>query len=112
MAYDAGLETRIDDTCADWPHYTKKKMFGGIGYLHAGNMAFGIWKDNLVVRCGAERQTESLSQPHTLPFDVTSKAMTGWIMVEPPGFSEDDALSAWLELGRGFAGSLPPKPGY
>ena len=48
MAYDEGLEARIDDITRRWsmPELTKKKMFGGIGYLLSGNMAFGIWKDH------------------------------------------------------------------
>jgi hypothetical protein len=109
MAYDAGLEARIDEVVDGWEGYEKKKMFGGICYLRSGNMAFGIWKDNLIVRCGPERHAECLNQRHTKPFDITGKPMSGWIMVAPEGFAEDEDLDRWIDAGARFAESLPRK---
>ena len=109
MPYDPGLEARIDELCDDWDGFAKKKMFGGIGYLKNGNMAFGIWKDFLIVRCGPERHFESLARPHTRPFDITGRSMTGWVMVAPEGIEEDAALLDWLSIGSRHAATLPPK---
>jgi TfoX/Sxy family transcriptional regulator of competence genes len=109
MAHDIELEARIDLASLHWPGMAKKAMFGGMGYLLRGNMAFGIWRDHLVVRCGPASQAACLALPHARPFDVTGKAMTGWIMVAPDGFEQDADLLAWLERGRDFAASLPEK---
>jgi hypothetical protein len=109
MPYDIGLETRIDEFFAEARAYRKKKMFGGICYLKCGNMAFGIWKDRLIVRCGLARYTECLRKKHVGLFDITGKAMAGWVMVEPDGFEEDRALKAWLKIGDAFASTLVPK---
>ena len=65
-------------------------MFGGICYLKSGNMAFGIWRDHLIVRCGAERHKEYLRKKNVKEFDVTGKPMSGWIMVAPEGIEEDE----------------------
>lgn len=52
--------------------------------LH-GNMACGVHKDMLVVRVGLDGHEEAMSQPHTLPFDITGRAMKGWVMVSTGG---------------------------
>jgi hypothetical protein len=109
MAYDEGLEARIDELLEDPDEYQKKKMFGGICYLHSGNMCCGIWKDNLIVRCGTERHSELVNRDHVRPFDITGKAMAGWVMVAPEGLEEDDELEELIGYGIQFATALPPK---
>jgi TfoX/Sxy family transcriptional regulator of competence genes len=109
LAYDTELEARIDLLSLNWPGFAKKSMFGGKGYLLQGNMAFGIWHDRLIVRCGAERYAALLGHAHVRAFDVTGKAMTGWLTVLPEAFETDAELVAWLERGRDYAASLEPK---
>lgn len=109
MAHDTRLEARIDLASLNWPGLAKKAMFGGMGYLMRGNMAFGIWRDHLIVRCGPAGYADCLALPDTRPFDVTGRAMTGWVMVAPDGLETDAGLAAWLERGREFAASLPDK---
>ncbi len=110
MAYDVALERRIDLLADTWSGLAKRKMFGGIGYLLAGNLAFGIWKHSLMVRCGPERQAECLRERHTGRFDVTGRPMKGWLLVDPAGFATEAALRRWLTIGYEFASSLPEKP--
>ena len=107
MAYDEGLEARIDEIVDGWEEYEKKRMFGGICYLRAGNMSFGIWKDSLIVRCGPDRHAECLNRKFTKPFDITGKPMSGWVMVAPEGLEEDEELEEWVNIGAGFTESLP-----
>ncbi len=109
MAYDEGTEARIDELVEDWVDYEKKRMFGGICYLKSGNMAFGIWRDHLIVRCGAERHKEYLRKKNVKEFDVTGKPMSGWIMVAPEGIEEDQHLEKWIRVGDVYASALPPK---
>ncbi len=109
MAYDEGLETRIDEIIDGRKGYEKKKMFGGICYLKSGNMTFGIWKDYLIVRCGLKRHGECLRQKHTKEFDVTGKSMSGWVMVAPEGVEEDRELTKWIGIGDEYCSSLPCK---
>ena len=72
---------RIDVLVNAWSGLAKRKMFGGVGYVIEGNMAFGIWKHSLVVRCGPERQAECLRERHTSRFDITGRPMKGWLLV-------------------------------
>jgi TfoX/Sxy family transcriptional regulator of competence genes len=87
----------------------KKKMFGGVGFLVNGNMACGVHKNNMIVRVGPEKHAWALAQPHTRPFDMTGRPMSGWVEVEPPGCTSESALKAWVDLGLAFALSLPGK---
>lgn len=111
MAHDPHLEARIDLLSAHWPGFAKKRMFGGMGWLVRGNMAFGIWKDSLVVRCGTQAYAAALARPHVAEFDVTGRPMAGWVLVAPDGLDDDPALLDWLVAGRDFAAALPDKGG-
>jgi hypothetical protein len=35
--------------------------------------------------------------------------MTGFVLVEPEGVEDDDALARWVAVGAARAPSLPPK---
>lgn len=109
MAYDEVLAERVSSVLGAVPGLEAKKMFGGVGYMISGNMAVGVHKDKLIVRVGHEGFEEKMSMPHTVPFDITGKAMKGWLMVEPAGVATDDDLNYWIDQGVNFAKSLPPK---
>lgn len=109
MAYDEGLAERIRETLDEQPNLVEKKMFGGVGFMLQGNMACGVHKDMLIVRVGPERYEGTMSYPHTLPFDMTGRAMKGWVMVEPGGFESDADLKDWVKQGVDFSLTLPPK---
>lgn len=109
MSYDPGLADRIELASLHWPGFARKQMFGGVGWLLNGNMAFGVWKDHLVVRCHPEDYAACLDQPGVGPFDVTGRPMKGWLLVAPDHLEADADLLAWLERGRDFAASLPAK---
>jgi len=110
MAYNLELEQHIDVITTPWPGIEKKKMFGGLGYLINGHMAFGIHKNELVVRLGcATKAADALCQPHINPFDITGKPMRGWVMVSPAGWEDEAELNRWLREGRACAESLEKK---
>jgi len=111
MAYDEGLAQRIGEVLDELapPGRAEKRMFGGIGYLIQGNMACGVHKEYLIVRVGSARYQEALAAPHTRVFDMTARAMRGWVMVSPDGCASDPDLRAWVQQGVDFSQTLPPK---
>lgn len=108
MAYDVELAERIRAQLGGLP-FVEKKMFGGIGFLLAGNMACGVYKDDLVVRVPPAKQAVLLKKPYAKPFDITGRPMKGWLLVEPGGVNTDKRLGAWIRESLEFAVSLPPK---
>jgi TfoX/Sxy family transcriptional regulator of competence genes len=109
MAYNQNLAQRMRERLRETPALEEKKMFGGVGFLVQGNMACGVHGDAMIVRVGSENYAEALSHPHTQPFDMTGRPMTGWIEVLEEGYLTDQDLTDWVGKGVRFAQSLPPK---
>ena len=109
MPYNLDLEYRIDSLIDSLGIITKKKMFGGVGYLLNGNMCFGIHKDYLIIRTTKEKAEKLLKEEYTKPFDITGRPMRGWVMVSPDYVETDDRLINILKIGTNFVESLPTK---
>ena len=109
MAYDEGLAERVRDLLALHGDVTERKMFGGIAWMLAGNMACGVIGDELIVRVGPEAGERALAESHARPFDATGRPMRGFVCVAAEGTAEPAALAGWVEAGVAFAASLPPK---
>jgi TfoX/Sxy family transcriptional regulator of competence genes len=109
MAFNEQLNERINLILGGKENITCKKMFGGIGYLLNGNMVCGVYKDDLILRMSPEDADKSLSQNHVTPFDITGRAMKGWIMVEPDGIPREDKLTNWINISLSYVKKLPPK---
>ena len=109
MAYDENLAACIRDSLARKKGIEEKKMFGGVGFLLHGNMLVGVWKDSLIVRVGPDTYEDALLEPHVREFDITGRAMKGWVLVEPEGLEEDDKLKEWIQQAMKFVGKLPAK---
>ncbi len=109
MAYDEALAERVRDVLGDAPDVVGKRMFGGIAFMVAGNMACGVMGDDLLVRVGKEDQAVCLALPFVRPMEMSGRTMGGFVVVDAEGLAEDDVLEEWLERGCAYAGSLPPK---
>jgi TfoX/Sxy family transcriptional regulator of competence genes len=109
MAFSEALAERIRQRLARRKNVEEKKMFGGIGFLLNGNLLVGVWKDSLIVRLGPEEGDQALREPHVKEFDITGRAMNGWVLVEPKGVEDDEQLSGWIQRAVKFVGSLPAK---
>jgi TfoX/Sxy family transcriptional regulator of competence genes len=109
--YNKKLEEKIDAAVKRWQNVEKKKMFGGVGYLLKGNMCFGIYKDDLIVRMGKDQGEKRLKGRNVHPFKITGKPMAGWVMVKEAGWNSPANLAEWIDMGKRFALSLPEKKG-
>lgn len=109
MAFNESLAARIRDALARKKNVEEKKMFGGVSFLLNGNMLVGVWKNSLIVRLGPEAGDDALLEPHVREFDITGKAMKGWVTVEPEGLEDDGPLKNWIQRAAKFVGKLPGK---
>jgi hypothetical protein len=110
MAYDKVIEAIIQKICVGEKGLTSKNMFGGVCYLVGGNMAFGIYKDNLIIRLGSPEQAQQeIDSGRALPFDITGKAMKGWVKIPKAELDATGDYKKWLDRGLAFAKSLPLK---
>lgn len=109
MAFDDALADRVRDLLAVREQVSERRMFGGIAFMVAGNMACGVHGEELIVRLDASEAEKALGEPHTRVFDITGRPMRGWILVGPDALADDAALAGWVDAGADFAASLPPK---
>lgn len=109
MAFDETLADRVRDALSPRVGVTERKMFGGIAFMIAGNMAVGVIGDDLMVRLDPADAEKALAEPRTRPMDFTGRPMKGMIYVDPAGTGADADLVGWVDAGAAFAASLPPK---
>jgi hypothetical protein len=84
-------------------------MFGGIGFMINGNLAFRVHGDGLIVRVAPEKHAALLARPYVRLFDITGRPMNGWLIVETEGYQTETQLKIWVKEGTQFALSLPAK---
>lgn len=109
VAYDEALADRIREALAARADVSERKMFGGIAFMLAGNMAVGVIGEDLMVRLDPADAEKALSEPHTRPMDFTGRPSKNVVYVGPAGTAGDEDLVAWVDAGAAFAASLPPK---
>ena len=109
MVYNEKMDKILDEIVSKWKNTTKKKMFGGTGYLLNGKMVAGIHKDYYILRLGEKKANDALILPKVKLFDITGRAMKGWIMAEEEAFSNKTDLVIWLTKAKSFVETLPAK---
>lgn len=110
MAYDEDLANRIREMLAGDPEIDEKRMFGGLAFLVGGNLSVAAsGRGGLMVRIDPQDCDLLLTRSHTRPFEMRSRAVQGWLRVDPEGVRTKRQLEPWVKRGVAYARSLPPK---
>jgi TfoX/Sxy family transcriptional regulator of competence genes len=109
MAYDEKLAKRIEAILEDTEGIATKQMFGGLCFLHNGNMVCGVTPNDMMVRVGKERYDDILQRKHARQMDFTGKPLAGMVYVSKEGCKSKSALKKWIDLGLAFTRTLPAK---
>jgi hypothetical protein len=110
VAYDEALADRIRALLATDHDVVEKKMFGGLAFLIGGNMSVSAsGQGGLLLRCDPEDTESLVSEPHADRFVMRGRAMDGWLRIESVGLDSEADLRRWVDVGVGYARSLPPK---
>ena len=109
MAYSAELADRVREHLATEKRITEREMFGGLGFMWAGNMVCGVQGNELMVRVGPDLFQDALTRPHAREMDFTGRPMKGFVTVGRDGVADDDELQLWVRLGLAHAKTFPPK---
>ena len=110
MAYDEGLAERVREVLAGKRGITEKKMFGGLCFLHHGNMLVGVsGKGGLLVRFRREDHDRVMKMKHMRPMEFSKKPMQGYAYVDPKGLASQKDLEAWVERCLEYVSTLPKK---
>ena len=109
MPFDEGAAERLREVFDGRDVIVEKKMFGGVAFMHRGNMCCGVVNNVLMARVGSDGYDAALSRPHAREMDFTGRALQGFVYVDPAGFAEDHELRDWVALCETFTASLPAK---
>lgn len=109
MPYDEHIAARIRAVLGKMPGISEKEMFGGIAFLYRGLMFIGVSGGTVMARVGKALYEESLARAHIRVMDFTGKPMAGYVFIDEPGISTDDALRFWVTRCVSFVATLPPK---
>ncbi|HEX8207281.1 MAG TPA: TfoX/Sxy family protein [Solirubrobacteraceae bacterium] len=110
MAYDEALADRVREVIGIRSGVRERKMFSSLAFIIDGNMACGVYGDELLVRLDREEAERAAAEPHVRPFEpAEGRRMGGFVVVSTQGIAEDDELARWVDCGADFAASLPPK---
>jgi TfoX/Sxy family transcriptional regulator of competence genes len=110
VAYDEDLANRVRELIAGEPELTEKRMFGGLAFLVAGNMAVAAsGQGGLMVRVDPEATDALVDKPHAGPFEMRGRPVRGWLRVDADGVQTKRQLEPWVRRGVAYARSLPPK---
>lgn len=105
MAYDEAIAQQIRDLLAGDEDVEEKKMFGGLAFLVNGNMAVAAsGQGGLLVRVDPDEGEKLIASTSATPMEMRGRTMAGWLRVDA-----GDDLPEWVERGRSYARSLPPK---
>ena len=104
MTNSEALIRRIQVAILPWAsHISEKKMFGGYCFLYKGKMCVGETKERLMVRVLPEKMEETLAMPNVRPMDFTGKPMKEMVFVDYEGYSTEEKLQYFIELGVAHA---------
>ena len=77
--------------------WNEKKMFGGDCFMVDDKMCFGTYKGGMMMRVDPEEVDDLAKITAAEPMIHGGRPMTGYIMVDPPGFDSDDDLEFWIQ---------------
>jgi TfoX/Sxy family transcriptional regulator of competence genes len=110
MAYDEDLADRIRELMAGERGVSEKKMFGGLAFLVAGNMAVAAsGQGGLLVRVDPAESDRVAATTNARPMEMRGREMAGWLRVDSQDVRTKRQLSKWVTLGTKVARSLPTK---
>jgi hypothetical protein len=103
MVYDRDLAQRVRRALSDRTDVVEKRMVGGLSFMVSGRMCCGVAGPALMVRVGREARDQALLQPNVRPMELGGRALTGFVLVDPEGLPDDEALMAWIRQGLDVA---------
>lgn len=110
MAYDQELAERIRQLIGNDPGLTEKKMFGGLAFMIGGNMAIAASSEGgVMVRVDPAQSDSVRATTNATLVQMRGRDMPGWLRVSSDDLRTDKQLAPWVEMGTGYARSLPPK---
>jgi hypothetical protein len=109
MAYDEALADRIRAALAHRRDVEEKRMFGGLVFMIAGNMACGVLGEDMMARVGEANVAAALKRPHTRVMDFTGRPSRFMVYVGPAATKTLASVRKWVDEVAAIAEAKPPR---
>lgn len=110
MTHHEDLAQRIRALVASQRGVSETRMFGGLAFLMGGNMGIAVsGQGGILVRVGPERSDELVEKTNAPVAIMRGRPMKGWLRVDAAELGTARRLAKGVDLGVGFARSLPVK---
>jgi TfoX/Sxy family transcriptional regulator of competence genes len=110
VAYDEDLADRIRELIGAESDLTEQKMFGGVGFMIAGNLAIAAsGQGGIMVRVDPAESDALVAATDAYPAVMRGRPMQGWLRVATEHVRTQRQLAKWVKLGVRYARSLPAK---
>ena len=107
---DEELADRVREPLVAQPDMDEKRMFGGLAFLVAGNMAVAAsGQGGVLVRVDPNESDTLQATTNARPMEMRGRPMQGWLRVDADDVGTDALLARWVRLGTTYARSLPAK---
>jgi TfoX/Sxy family transcriptional regulator of competence genes len=110
VPYDEDLADRIRELITASHAVTEQKMFGGLAFLIGGHLSIAAsGEGGLLVRVDSARSDHLVATTDAEEMVMRGRPMRGWLRVAAADVRTKPRLRKWVDLGAGYASSLPPK---
>jgi TfoX N-terminal domain len=110
VAYDEALADRIRELVGNERNLTEQKMFGGLAFMIGGNMAIAAsGQAGILVRADPAESDQLVATTKARPMEMRGRQMAGWLRVDSDDVATKSELAKCVEIGTGYARSLPAK---
>ncbi|PSR14270.1 MAG: RNA methyltransferase [Bacteroidetes bacterium] len=82
--------------------WTEKRMFGGNCFLVDGKMCFGTYQGGMMARVAPDEVADLLQRAGATQMIHGGRTMTGYLMIQPAGYDNDDDLGFWISRCLAF----------
>jgi len=104
------LAARLRRLLADTPNCEEKPMFGGICFMHRGNMVVCTTANGtLMARVGGQAIAALTPQPGVNRMQMGTRTMRDFLEIAPDQIAQDDRLETWLAAAQRFVSTMPSK---
>jgi hypothetical protein len=87
---------RVRQLLAERDDVEEKRMVGGRSFVVRGQLCCGVTGQGLVVRLGPEGVARARREAHVRPLIMGGKEVAAFVVVDPAGYAEDEALAGWV----------------
>lgn len=108
MAYNNLLAERVETLLKSKKGFSKKGMFGSIGYLLHGNLCIAVRKTDILIRVDPMQSDTFLKKKGTRLMQMRGKNLKGWLLVKEESL-KGELLNTWFETSVAFVKTLPKK---